>query len=110
MGAKSNNQSYPLFYYEDIQRASNYSESSIRHSNVSNAFLKKVTPDALQKNLSTTKTPFLPSEQTQPEEWPKFVGGIFLAAAVILIAASIIRHIRKKNKRKGYEEIQSLVV
>jgi hypothetical protein len=105
----SHNNTYPLFHYEDIQNAYNYSKDSIQNSNVSEAFLDKVTPMALQKNLSTTKTPFLPWEKEQPDEWPKFVGAIFLCSALILIAATCIRNVRN-SKRKNYEEIQSLVV
>jgi hypothetical protein len=107
--ADSHNDTYPLFHYEDIQREWNFTQDSIQHSNVSEAFLNKVTPMALQKNLSTTKTPFLPWEKEQPADWPKVVGVIFLCAAVLLIAATVVRNIRN-NKRKNYEEIQSLVV
>ena len=97
------NVSYPLFHYEDIQRRSNDTMPSDHE-------LSTITSTALQKNLSTTKTPFLPSEHSQPEEWPKIVGGIFLAFTVSLIIATIIRKVRESNKRKDYEEIQSLVV
>jgi len=72
--------------------------------------LENITTDALQKNLSTTKTPFLPSEGKAPDNWVKIVGGLFAAISILLILATIVRNTCGKNKRKNYEEIQSLIV
>ena len=100
------NETYPLFHYEDIQRQSNNTNT---HDNA-NITLSDLLPEALQKNLSTTKTPFLPSETKQPEEWPKIVGGLFLVVTVGLLILTIVRKVQENNRRKNYEEIQNLVV
>lgn len=103
----TNTTHYPLFHYEDIQKASG---SSMSNSPGALTNVSAFMPEALQKNLSTTMTPFLPSEQRQPDNWPKIVGCLFLVIALVLIAATIIRNCRNSSKRKNYEEIQSLVV
>ena len=98
------NRSWPFYHYEDIQSASNNTHHKA-DSDVANFM-----PAAMQKNLSTTATPFLPSEQEYPKEWPGMVGIVFAAAALGLIVMTVVRHIRQKTKRKHYEEIQSLIV
>jgi hypothetical protein len=65
---------------------------------------------ALEKNLSTTKTAFLPSEKDQPERWPETVGILFLGMSTCLIVATIVRKTRSNKKRGNYEEVQSLIV
>lgn len=93
------NETYPLNKYEETQSMWNSSSPVPWASNME-----------FEKNLSTTKTPFLPSEQRQPEKWSRIVGGTFLVIALGLIIATIVRNMRSRNKRKNYEEVQSLVV
>lgn len=93
------NETYPLSHYEKVEKQWNSSMPFPWSGNV-----------AYEKNLSTTKTPFLPSEHAQPEHWPSMVGGAFLCLAIGLIVATIVRNVRSRMKRKNYEEIQNLVV
>ena len=100
------NKTYTWNHYDIIQEKSNGSYVAPWKSTA----FENITTDALQKNLSTTKTPLLPSERKPPDNWVKIVGGLFGGVAVSLILATIIRNIYANNRRKNYEEIQSLVV
>ena len=102
----SSNETYTWNHYDTITQKSNNTYVVPWKS----ASLENITTDALQKNLSTTRTPFWPSEGQPPDNWIEIVGGLFGAISILLIIATIVRNFHANKKRKNYEEIQSLIV
>lgn len=99
------NTTYTWNHYATIEGKPNSTNAPWKSNSLEN-----IATAALEKNLSTTKTPFLPSEGNPPDNWVKIVGGLFGGVAVALIVATVIRSVYANQKRRNYEEIQSLVV
>jgi hypothetical protein len=58
--------------------------------------------------MTTNNTVLLPPEQAQPTVWPVVVFSIFVLLAAGLCTVTCLKSC--KNKRKNYEEIESLIV